>query len=67
MAEAISERARGRPLADLVPQSAPALRDLIGRYLEVGFSKFVVRPLLPPDDWRDELERLAAAVGDLQT
>jgi hypothetical protein len=35
--------------------------------LEVGFSKFIVRPLGPPEEWRDELETLASAVGDLQT
>ena len=56
----------GRPLADLVPESVTALRELLGRYLDVGFSKFVLRPLMPPDDWRGELDRLAAAVGDLQ-
>ena len=67
VAETLSARARGRPLADLVPESAPALRELLERYLDVGFSKFVLRPLVPPDDWRGELERLAAAVGDLQT
>jgi len=33
----------------------------------VGFSKFVLRPVVPPASWREELETLAAAVGDLQT
>jgi hypothetical protein len=33
----------------------------------VGFSKFVVRPLVTPKSWRAELEALAGAVGDLQT
>lgn len=67
LAAALSERARGRPLADLVPAGQGSLRELVGRYLAVGFSKFVLRPLLPPEDWRRELEELAAAVGDLQT
>ena len=66
VAEALSARTRGRPLADLVPESVTALREILGRYLDVGFSKFVLRPLMPPDDWRGELDRLAAAVGDLQ-
>ena len=45
----------------------PALRQTIERFIAVGFSKFVVRPLVAPRSWRAELEALAAAVGDLQT
>lgn len=57
-----------RPRAlELVPIGLPALRALIERFLAVGFSKFVVRPLVAPASWRAELEALAAAVGDLQT
>ena len=25
---------------------------MIERFLEVGFSKFVVRPMAPPEEWR---------------
>ncbi|MBI1725834.1 MAG: LLM class flavin-dependent oxidoreductase [Candidatus Rokubacteria bacterium] len=57
-----------RPRAlDLTPVGLPALRQLIERFLGVGFSKFVVRPVVPPKSWRAELETLSAAVGDLQT
>jgi len=57
-----------RPRAlELTPVGLPALRQLIERFLGVGFSKFVVRPVVPPKSWRSELEMLAAAVGDLQT
>ncbi len=52
---------------ELTPVGRPALRALIERFLAVGFSKFVVRPLTPPPSWRAELEALSAAVGDLQT
>jgi probable F420-dependent oxidoreductase len=52
---------------ELTPVGRPALRALIERFLAVGFSKFVVRPLTPPVSWRAELEGLSAAVGDLQT
>ncbi len=45
----------------------PALRERIERFIDVGFSKFVVRPLVAPASWRAELEALSAAVGDLQT
>jgi probable F420-dependent oxidoreductase len=52
---------------ELTPVGRPALRALIERFIAVGFSKFVVRPLTPPASWRAELEALASAVGDLQT
>ncbi len=52
---------------ELTPVGLPALRQTIERFLAVGFSKFVVRPVIPPTSWRAELEALAAAVGDLQT
>ncbi len=57
-----------RPRAlELTPVGYPALRRTIEQFIAVGFSKFVVRPLIPPRSWRGELEALAAAVGDLQT
>jgi probable F420-dependent oxidoreductase len=52
---------------ELTPVGWAALRERIERFIAVGFSKFVVRPLVPPASWRAELEALAAAVGDLQT
>ncbi len=63
----LARRARGRPLEDIIPAGMAGLRTTIERFLEVGFSKFVVRPLGPPEDWRSELDVLAAAVGHLQT
>ena len=52
---------------ELTPVGLPALRKLIEQFVAVGFSKFVVRPLVAPKSWRAELEALADAVGDLQT
>ena len=52
---------------ELTPVGYPALRALLERFIAVGFSKFVLRPIAPPASWRAELETLAAAVGDLQT
>lgn len=63
----LAQRARGRPVDELVPSGLAALRSLIERYVEAGASKFVVRPIDPPADWRRELDDLAGAVGDLQT
>ena len=57
-----------RPRAlELTPVGLPALRRLIERFLAVGFSKFVLRPVAPPVSWRAELDALAGAVGGLQT
>ncbi|HZF03055.1 MAG TPA: LLM class flavin-dependent oxidoreductase [Patescibacteria group bacterium] len=57
-----------RPRAlELTPVGLPALRTLMERFIAVGFSKFVVRPVVAPASWRAELEALSAAVGDLQT
>jgi probable F420-dependent oxidoreductase len=52
---------------ELTPVGLPALRQLIECFIAVGFSKFVVRPVVPPTSWRAEIEALAGAVGDLQT
>jgi probable F420-dependent oxidoreductase len=57
-----------RPIdPEAVPVGLPALRDLLGAFVAVGFSKFVVRPIGVPDDWRSELHALADSVLDLQT
>ena len=67
-AETARVMAARRPRSvELTPVGWPALRERIERFIAVGFSKFVVRPLVPPASWRAELEALAAAVGDLQT
>src|SRR5687767_4104544 len=52
---------------ELTPVGFPALRALLERFIAVGFSKFVLRPVIAPASWRKELETLASAVGDLQT
>jgi probable F420-dependent oxidoreductase len=54
-------------VADLLPDGVEGLRRLIARFVDVGFSKFVVRPVTPPVSWRDELSQLAEGVLDLQT
>lgn len=54
---------------DLVPVGGPALRLLIGRLVEQGLSKFVLRPVAPPPEgaWAEELAWMADTVLDLQT
>jgi hypothetical protein len=56
--------------AELVPVGASALRTLIGRLVDEGLSKFVVRPLAPPTSsaaWSEEVDWLAEAVLPLQS
>ena len=60
-------KARNPRAIELTPVGLPALREKIERFVDVGFSKFVVRPLVAPKSWRAELEALATAVGSLQT
>ena len=52
---------------ELTQVGLPALRERLERFIDVGFSKFVLRPIAAPASWRAELDALAGAVGDLQT
>ena len=54
------------PLA-LLPVGAPALRELILRHIDVGLSKFVVRPAGVVTSWHDEIDWLTGAILDLQS
>ncbi len=63
----LGRRARGRPLEQIIPVGLLGLRAMLEQFLDVGFSKFIVRPMAPPPAWPAELEQLAGAVGDLQT
>jgi len=64
---ALGRARKGVDPAAVVPAGVDGLRAFLEAFLEVGFSKFVVRPIAAPASWRAELEDLAAAVGDLQT
>jgi probable F420-dependent oxidoreductase len=63
----IAQRRPNLDPAEVVPVGPQALRDLLKRYIEAGFSKFVVRPAEPPHAWEDELQQLAEDVLSLQT
>lgn len=63
---ALAARRPGLDPAEVVPVGLPALRRHLERFVDVGFSKFVVRPLDAPASWPGELEALAGAVLDLQ-
>jgi probable F420-dependent oxidoreductase len=64
---ALSAARKGVDPRLVVPVGIGGLRTMLERFIEVGFSKFVVRPLENPESWRTELEALAHGVLDLQT
>ena len=50
-----------------VPLGVSALKRTLEEFIEVGFSKFVLRPLGPVVEWSAELGELSDAVGALQS
>jgi probable F420-dependent oxidoreductase len=67
MIRAVASTRRGVDPEQVVPVGIDGLRSMLERFLAVGFSKFVVRPMGSPPSWRAELEALADGVLDLQT
>ncbi|HUF96890.1 MAG TPA: TIGR03854 family LLM class F420-dependent oxidoreductase [Ilumatobacter sp.] len=68
--ERIANRRPDIDPADVVATSWHQLRELIGRFIEVGASKFVVIPAGEPNttgEWTDHLETLAAEILPLET
>jgi probable F420-dependent oxidoreductase len=67
MIRAVSATRRGVDPTQVIPVGIDGLRRMLEEFCAVGFSKFVVRPLVAPESWRDELTLLAAGVLNLQT
>ncbi len=67
LAAAIARRRPGVDPATLAPSGLPGAVDFIGRCLDAGFSKFVVRPTTTPASWPATLEAMADALLPLQT
>jgi probable F420-dependent oxidoreductase len=65
----LTARLRGRDVdpRTLVPVGYDALRQTLRSFIDVGMSKFVVRPMSVNGSWHEELAGLADAVADLQT
>ncbi len=62
--------ARRRPdldPAEIVPVGLRALRVQLERFVDVGFSKFVVVPFSEPPDWDDHLAEVAHELLPIQT
>lgn len=53
--------------ADILPIGADEIQGLIGRHLDAGISKFVLRPMSLADGWGVELDFLAEHVLPLQS
>jgi probable F420-dependent oxidoreductase len=67
LAGSIVERFRGRrpdvtDPSELFPVGINALRAQINGFVESGYSKFVLIPVMEPDDYTEELELLAAEI-----
>jgi probable F420-dependent oxidoreductase len=58
----VASRQPGIDPSDVVPSGHAALREQLARFVDVGFSKFVVVPAVDPTSWTDELDALAREV-----
>lgn len=67
VASRLASRRKTGSVDDLVPIGMDALRARSEEWLDAGFSKFLVRPLVPPSDWTAELEMLASEILPLTT
>ena len=68
-AELVASRRPGREAvapAEVVPAGLAAVRALLERFVDHGFSKFVLLPLAEPASWEDELAEVAAEVLPMQ-
>jgi probable F420-dependent oxidoreductase len=63
----IAKRRPGVDPSTLIPIGMTSVRDMLDRYVDVGFSKFVLRPGDTPASWPTELEELADEVLSLQS
>jgi probable F420-dependent oxidoreductase len=66
LVQLIAARRAGLDPTELVPLGWPNVRRAIERFIDAGFSKFVLVPVQEPADWADELVEAAAEVLPLQ-
>jgi probable F420-dependent oxidoreductase len=66
LAALVAARHPGADPSDIIPSGPIELRKQLERFIDVGFSKFVIMPAARPASWDDELEELAAEVLTLQ-
>jgi probable F420-dependent oxidoreductase len=63
----IAKRRPGLDPGLVIPVGVKGTQEMLRRYIDVGFSKFVLRPGETPESWPTELEKLAEGVLALQT
>ena len=66
LVDRIAARHPGVDPMSIVPIGLGAARQTLERFVEVGVSKFVVRPAVEPASWSDELEEIADRLLPLQ-
>lgn len=62
----IDQRRPDLQAEDVIAIGEAGLRDHMAAFLDVGFSKFVIRPAATPDSWSNAVESVAGVL-DLQT
>jgi len=62
----LAKRSPGADAEQVVPE-LQALPEAITAFVNVGFSKFVLVPVVEPDRWSDELSQVASTVLPLET
>jgi probable F420-dependent oxidoreductase len=62
---AVAARRPGIDAGEVIPAGLPALRAGVERFIAVGVSKFVLVPVVEPEDWNDHLAAVADATLDL--
>jgi probable F420-dependent oxidoreductase len=65
LAAAVAARRPGSDASEVIPAGLPALRATVERFIGVGVSKFVLVPVVEPEDWNDHLAAVADATLDL--
>ncbi|MEL7157799.1 MAG: LLM class flavin-dependent oxidoreductase [Actinomycetota bacterium] len=65
MATIVATRNPGTPAEEIVPDKK-GLPAALNRFIDVGFSKFVLIPTVEPDDWDLELDEVASLVKPLE-
>lgn len=66
LAKRVTRRRPGADPRDIIPVGLPGARALMERFIDVGFSKFVIRPAVDPGTWGPELRRIADVVLPIQ-
>jgi hypothetical protein len=65
MQEILAKRNPDADPDDIVPD-IDHIEKVIGRFIDVGFSKFVLIPTVEPSDWDAELDEVASIVKPLE-